>query len=195
MHLILPKSRPSVIDSEHVSSLPLFFLAGPILGADDWHREMFKLLCAEVGPCVVVNPSRYTSNHPDYELALRGPVLDESQTAWERYWLRQAATEWPTGCIIFWLPKESRRNPRADGNPYAIDTRGELGEWRGHLMHDPTVRIVIGAEAGFPGLSVIAKNFSAAAPDIRIHETMEEVAKRAVFYAQPRMSFSERVLA
>jgi len=102
----------------------------------------------------------------------------DRQLTWERYYLDLAAT---TGCLIFWLPSESQVNPRIGSDPYAMDTRGELGEWRGQLMHNPSLRVVVGADRGFPGLSQIQRNFSLATKSVfPIYETLAETVAAAV---------------
>ena len=89
------------------------------------------------------------------------------------------------GCLIFWLPCESKIYPRTGGEPYAMDTRGELGEWRGRLMNDPDLRIVIGAEPGFPGLSQISRNFSLATKsDFPIYGSLAETIAAAIKMAK-----------
>lgn len=183
MQLILPKTEPYGYPAY---ASPLFFLAGPIGGGDDWHSRMMRILMEWNDDCIIVNPTRYTADHPFCQYRVNGREgTYQRQTDWERHYLRQAADEWPRGCIIFWLPEESKTNPRTDGNPYAMDTRGELGEWRGHLMHNPGLRVVIGAEEGFPGLSIIKRNFELAlGPDFKIHSTMEEVVEQAMKFAK-----------
>ncbi|HEY0010348.1 MAG TPA: hypothetical protein VGB97_00340 [Candidatus Paceibacterota bacterium] len=182
MHFILPKKRPD-LHSQGLSALPLFFLAGPIQGAGDWHVRMSELLADSAGNSIVVNPSRYDGRHEHYRHQLDGPEVDIRQTDWERHYLRQAAIDWHAGCIIFWLAEQV--GPRTDGRPYASDTRGELGEWRGHMMHVRNARVVVGAEKDFPGLSVIERNFQLAlGASFRISDTMEEVAARAAVHAQ-----------
>lgn len=202
MFLVLPKMHPVL---EGYRKLPMFFLAGPILGGGDWHAPLSEMLKKRLGSLIVVNPSRYQSSHPHYKY--RDHLLTETkytpreepeehferQTDWERYYLRKAAEIWPTGCIIFWLAEQ--KEPRPDGLPYAMDTRGEIGEWRGHLMHNPNLRVVIGAEKNFPGLSQIKRNFEYGLPDFRIYDSMEEVVERAVHFAHPALSFAERVSA
>lgn len=181
-YLILPKTLPYL--SREKRNLRLYFLMGPILGGDDWHKEMSERL-ASASPCVVVNPSRYSSEHPHYKRRVEGPEGFETQTLWERHYLRQAALEWRRGCIVCWLPCESDSNPRTDGNPYAMDTRGEIGEWRTHLFYNPRVRFVMGAEPGFPGLRTIQRNFEAALGcAFPIYSTMSELAVRATEVSQ-----------
>jgi hypothetical protein len=102
------------------------------------------------------------------------------QTLWERYYLEIVAKR-KNGCIIFWLPCESKDNPRRDGSPYARDSYGELGEWRGRMINDPNLHVVIGAESGFPGLNQINANFSSALKkEFCIHTTLQDTVKAAV---------------
>ena len=160
--------------------MPLFFLAGPIAGGDDWQQKMSEMLVARVGNCIIANPCRYGPGHPQYQFRFQGNAEFEAQTLWERYYLRQAALEWPTGCIVGWCPAESKTHSRNDGNPYAMDSRGEIGEWRTHLMYDRRVRFVLGAEPEFPGLRTIKRNFAdAVGPHFEIFGTMTEVECRA----------------
>ncbi len=202
MFLILPKMHP-VLDEYR--KLPMFFLAGPILGGGDWHTRMSELLMKRLDGLIVVNPSRYQHSHPHckyreyletetkYTRRQMPEIQFERQTDWERYYLEQAADKWQTGCIIFWLAEQ--KEPRPDGMPYAMDTRGEIGEWRGHMMRDHNLRVAMGAEKNFPGLSQIKRNFELALPGFIIYDTMEEVVEKAAFFAHPALSFAERVRA
>ena len=183
MKVLLPKA--GLEESPENLPLPLFFLAGPILGGGDWHVRMSKLLVQEAGDCIIVNPSRYGEDHPLYHYRC-GSTEDcfENQTMWERYYLEQAGLKWPQGCIIFWLAEESATHPRTDGQPYAMDTRGEIGEWRAHFVYNYGVRIAIGADAGFPGLRTIKRNNEGAARGrLPIFDTMGDVAKMAAALA------------
>jgi hypothetical protein len=61
-----------------------------------------------------------------------------------------------------------------------MDTRGEIGEWRGRLMHDPDLRVAIGGEPDFPGLRSIRRNMEIAlGSDFPVFDSMEAVADRA----------------
>src|SRR6266403_4758892 len=138
--LLLPKRRgednavlgvrfdPSSTPGERV-----YFLAGPIRGADDWQAKAIKLLHEKDPNCYIACPRRYDETHELYQFSL-DPPLDGvrttaffSQTMWERNYLEMAAER---GAIIFWLPEESKTNPRKkEDGPYARDTYGELGRW------------------------------------------------------------------
>jgi hypothetical protein len=176
VRIILPKT---LVKLEEYPSLPLFFLAGPIKGGGDWQREMCRALEEKVrGDFLAAIPCRYKDGHPLFGLRLEGtPDYFDRQLTWERFYLQAAAKTHPRGCLIFWLPVESAGDARTDGLPYAMDTRGELGEWRGRMMHDSSLRVAIGAEPNFPGLSQITRNFGQAVdPNFMICERITQVA-------------------
>lgn len=172
MKILLPKNY---VDPKDLPK-PLFFLAGPVRGGDDWQYRCVKMLEKRFEDFSVAIPCRYDAEHPLKKISLVGAEnVFERQTQWERFYL-QAASE--HGCIIFWLPEESKIHPRDDGDPYARDSYGELGEWRGRMMNDLSGKtcVIIGAESGFPGLSQIQCNFdSALEKKVLIHATLEEV--------------------
>ena len=98
--------------------------------------------------------------HPAYQYAATGRSdAFERQLAWERYYLELAGIHHPMGCILFWLPLESEKEPHPGPEPYAMDTRGELGEWRMRIKYEHA-RVVIGGDKDFLGLSQIERNFS-----------------------------------
>jgi hypothetical protein len=111
-----------------------------------------------LGDFTAAIPCRYTAEHPLYQYRLEGnDNFFSRQLPWERHYLEFASVQ---GCIIFWLPEESVAQRRSDGLPYAMDTRGELGEWRWRMRG--RARVVLGGEAGFPGLDAIRRNLDQA---------------------------------
>lgn len=176
MRILLPKMlRP--IDPNYG---PVLFYAGPIKGGDDWQHKAVLETKKQLGnPFYAVLPNHYEDDHPLTKLVVKGIDYETlSQLSWERRYLGLASE---IGCIIFWLPLESKVKPRTDGNPYAMNTFGELGEWRGRLMRKEQAKVVIGAEKGFPGLSQIQRNFNEALNcKFPIYETLEETIKAAI---------------
>lgn len=175
MKIILPKTLVE-IDPKHG---PLFFLAGPVRGGGDWQTKCCEVIRMHLANFYAVLPCRYPETHPlvPFRVAGREDFFDR-QLTWERHYLDIAAT---TGCLIFWLPAESKINPRTGDDPYAMDTRGELGEWRGMLRNDPSLRVVVGAEPDFPGLSQIQRNFSFATnSNFPVFKTLKETVRTAV---------------
>lgn len=161
---------------------PIFFLAGPVRGGDDWQKKVVEELSKHLEKCVVAIPYYYIENDyfPLRESAERGiEGKFERQLQWERFYLEEAANK---GCIIFWLPEESRTNPRpASAGAYATDTRGELGRWSVEQKYNPGYNIVVGAEENFPSLSQIKRNWIA---DQEHHvvfpDTIESLVEKAV---------------
>jgi len=142
----------------------VFFLAGPIRGAGNWRNDAIRLL----------SNSKVNIVSPDNEVnKTSGNVITQSNCSrldFERKYLLEASVN---GCIIFWLPAESKTNPRKDGQ-YARDTRFELGEWiTRHRLQNANV--IIGMENEFPGASVIRKNVAAIAPDLHIYNKLEDM--------------------
>lgn len=179
MRTILPKELCD-IDPNYG---PLFFLAGPIKGGDNWQvrcAENIQRLVPKVYVAVPCRPDAVPSLLAMHA-STKGTRFDR-QLDWERHHLALAAK---TGCIVFWLPEESKMHPRNDGDPYARDTYGELAEWRGQMMFRDDLRVVVGAEPGFPGLDVIHRNFKQAIRrDFPIHGTLEETVQAAVAKAR-----------
>ena len=158
MKILLPKIY---VGSSAIAD-PLFFIAGPIRGGGNWQEKCLKKLATLLTKFVAVIPCRWESGHPLYHYHLEGrDNVFERQTDWEFHYLMETAgrSSNKRGCIIFWLPEESKEHPRDDGQPYACDTRGEIGFWRAQVAHDRNICLVIGADPGFPGLRVIQRNF------------------------------------
>ncbi len=179
MRIILPKTLVE-IDPNYG---PLFFLAGPVRGGDDWQTKCCDEIWKHLDTFYAALPCRYQEDHPTTPFRIAGKEgCFDRQLPWERHYLELAAT---SGCVIFWLPSESKVNPREGTDPYAMDTRGELGEWRGRMMFDSKLRVVIGAENDFPGLSQIQRNFNQALMmDFPIYPTLAETVAAALVKVQ-----------
>ncbi len=182
-NVLLPKSYFDIEDE--LSKKPLFFFAGPILGGGDWQWDMYRALVERLPAkdFYVALPCRYTPDHTLYSRQVMGGKSNgfDDQLSWERYYLDLAARQ---GCIVFWLPCESRTHPRNDGQPYATDTRGEIGRWSVKTACDPRLRMVFGAENGFPGLDVMVRNiekdYAEHKRKLTFHSSLEETAEAAI---------------
>jgi len=174
MHVILPKT---FVQPESIIG-PLFFFMGPVRGGEDWQHLCYRKILAKINHFTAVIPIPYLDDHPLRSVQLAGDgKYFERQLPWERYYLEAAAIR---GCILTWLPKESATEPRVRG-PYAQDTYGELGEWRGRLMANPDLRIVIGSQEEFPGLDTIRRNYTLALKrDFPFHSSLDEVVDAAL---------------
>ncbi len=177
MKIVLPKTLCDI----DLSYGPFFFLAGPVHGGDDWQAKCCWEIRSHILNFYAALPCRYMETHALVSFRQIGKEnYFDRQLTWERHYLELAATA-TNGCLIFWLPCESKANPRVDGEPYAMDTRGELGEWRGRMMFDNNLRVVVGAGAGFPGLSQIQRNFNQALGiDFPIYPTLAETVAAAL---------------
>lgn len=183
MKILLPKTAAL---SRDIDTVPLFFLGGPVRGGGDWQSAMCAIL-EELSPeCVAAIPCRWGQEHPLYSKRLEGtPDAFPRQRKWERHYLSEAARGRSPGCIIFWLGEQKGPRPSEDG-PYAQDTYGELGEWRGQMMYNPALRVVVGGEENFPGFSTIQGNFEDAlgADKFTMYRSIREVTEAGVKRAQ-----------
>jgi len=137
---------------------------------------------ATKGECIVASPCRWDASHPLAQHFMEGAGHRfDRQLEWERYYITQAATEWPYGCVLFWLGTQQEPRAKAAG-PYAQDTYGELGELRGRMIYEKRIRIVIGAESEFPGIDVIQRNFAHALKQrsYQLFSHIDDTAKAAV---------------
>ena len=183
MPIYIPKQiiplRPTV-DS------PLFFLAGPIRGGGDWQSDMAEQILNQEPSAHIACPSRWNSEH---RLArhFHQPFSQAGnlQLVWERHYLRQAGLkDGVPGCVIFWLGLESASHPHPGPEPYAMDTRRELGKFIA-FAEMMNVRIVIGGDRKFYGLDVILfeLNETTEKPFL-FHETMADVVTHAAMTAR-----------
>lgn len=167
---------------------PVFFLAGPVEGGGDWQKTCYEELC-KLHPTFVAAIPYYGTDKQKFPLLEHayhdktGDTTFLSQLDWERHYLKKAAND---GCIIFWLPEESKTSPRLVG-PYASDTRGEIARWSVEQKYNPGYRIVVGAEAGFYGLRTIQRNWNddrVWTPSERFYDTLLETTRRASLKAR-----------
>ncbi len=171
--------------NEHEPDVPIFFLAGPVQGASDWHTAFCVELERQMGSkdFYVAIPKSYKK---DPECLVRknqanSTAFWDTQNAWERHYMERASKQ---GCLIFWLPAEDMDCPRDDGCPYAMTTRGEIGRWEANYMHDRSVKIVVGAETRFKGLRTIHENFLAFDYNFPIYKTMSQTVAAAIVQAE-----------
>ena len=165
---------------------PLLFLAGPIHGGGDWQAQMAELLLKHEPGALIACPVRWDGAH---RLAhhFYHPFAQamNRQLVWERHYLKQAGLE-PNvpGCVIFWLSFESTEDPHGGPEPYAMDTRREIGKFTAYAEMT-SVRMVIGGDRRFYGLDVILFELNEAFGEpIPFYERMEDVAAQAVLTAR-----------
>lgn len=164
--LILPKSK---IDLDN----KVIFLAGPITGAPKWQDEAVKYINNMDDKIYIASPRRDMTEQ-NMSNSVKGDENFNRQLEWERYYLDRAAQN---GSILFWLPKSDKHDCNRS---YARDTRGELGEWRGRMMYNKSLNIIIGGEEDFDGLDIIKRNFQAVREKFEIYSSLEETCAEAV---------------
>lgn len=154
MTIFLPKK---IVELEPTKSSPLFFLAGPIRGGGDWQAYVAESIIEVNSNALIACPSRWTKEH---RLAkyFHKPFsqAENRQLVWERHYLKQAGLQNAVpGCVVFCLPPESHVSPHPGPEPYAMDTRREIGKFTAYAELLPDVRMVISGSPGFHGLDVI----------------------------------------
>src|SRR6185369_15863792 len=89
---------PNQLYNQQDGDSPLVFLAGPILGADDWQSQAVKSIHDKNPNIIIANPRRdkWETDEPAHEF--------EVQVVWETNHLRLASAY---GGIMFWLAKET----------------------------------------------------------------------------------------
>jgi hypothetical protein len=155
----------TIISPEHIKiSGPLIFIAGPIIGADDWQTSAIKIIHDIEPDQWIASPRRKNPTEN---------FIFEQQVDWETQYLRRAAKE---GIIMFWLATEKMH---VEGVDFAQATRFELAEWK--LRHERDgVKIVVGIENGFHGAQYIKRRFFQDCPDVQFFSTLEDTCSAAV---------------
>ena len=130
MRIILPNTY---VDSTIIDK-PLFFLAGPIRGGENWQQACCLEIEKHLPDFFAVVPCRWEKGYSLFKHRQAGvDNFFKRQTVWEYYYLRRASelSKEHKGCIIFWLP-EPARNYKGE---YARDSRGEIARWGSHQRY------------------------------------------------------------
>ena len=178
MPILLPKT---IVPVEPTKDAPLFFLAGPIRGGGDWQCFMSESILRKNIQAQIACPSRWTRTHPLSHFFVK-PFSEAAnrQLHWERHYMEQAGlgTE-KHGCLIFWLGLENKHSPHPGPEPYAMDTRREIGKWTAFMGLLP-VNVVVGGHPDFHGLSVILDELeNASGKSFPFHLSVEAVVDAA----------------
>lgn len=180
----MPIITPQVyVPDAHLFESRLFFLIGPVRGGGDWQATATTFILGKDPSAYVVCPCRWDATHPlaSAFVASNGNPFPR-QLNWEQWYIKRAALRHHgglSGCLLAFLPCESTTNPHPGPEPYAMDTRGEIASWR-VLMRVMYARMVLGAEAGFHGLSQIERNFTdELGYSFPIHATLEQTVEAA----------------
>ncbi len=173
---------------------PLFFLRGPVQGGGDWQTAMAKLLFKHEAS-IDVTCQHSASTHLVAQFFTSNNQDEPLQVLWEKHYPRVPPCEiFKVGCAIYWLPLESETKPHPGPEPYAMDTRRELGKLTAYLevvksfpslyRQFPT-KFVIGGHRGFYGLSAILDELSGAlGKEVPFYEDMETCVQHAIVAAR-----------
>lgn len=178
MTIYVPKK---IVPLSPTKEKPLFFLAGPIRGGGDWQAQAAQCILSKNVDALIACPSRWTEEH---QLAKHffEPFgqAGNRQLHWEQHYLKQAGLEPRVpGCIIFWLGLESETDPHPGPEPYAMDTRREIGKFPAYTEMKPT-RLVVGGHQKFYGLDVILTELEEACDrPVKFHEQMGSLVEEA----------------
>ena len=191
--IYLPKT---IVPLQPTWDSPLFFFAGPIRGGGDWQADMAELVVTNVPTTNIACPSRWKRGHR-LEQHFHKPFSEapNRQLVWERHYLKQAGLEPEVpGCVMFWLGLESETEPHPGPEPYAMDTRREIGKFTAYLevMRDfpelddrLDVRVAVGGHPDFYGLSVIMDELqNAAGREVRFCTSMADLLLEALRVAR-----------
>jgi len=180
MPIYVPKQ---IVTLQPTISSPLFFLAGPIRGGGDWQADMAEKILEREPSAMIACPSRWEADHR-LAHSFHQPFSKayNRQLDWERHYLQQAGLEPKTpGCVIFWLGLENEEDPHPGPEPYAMDTRRELGKFTAYMeiMRDG-VRVVVGGHPDFYGLDVISYELNRAlGPPFPLCQDMDDLVNTA----------------
>lgn len=183
MTIYVPKQ---IVPLSPTHESPLLFLAGPIRGGGDWQADMAETILDREPSALIACPSRWSSEHRMARHFYQPfSQAENRQLVWERHYLKQAGLESGVpGCIIFWLGLESVSHPHPGPEPYAMDTRREIGKFTAFAELMP-VRMVVGGDRRFHGLNVILFELSEAfGRPFPFYETMAEVAEHTLQVAR-----------
>jgi hypothetical protein len=193
MPILVPKQIIPIIPTKKA---PLLFLAGPIRGGGDWQCPMAVEILKQCQDAYVAVPSRWTTEHPlAAHFVQPFSQAENRQLVWERHYMEQASIERhrarykshvpAPGCLVFWLGLESQENPHPGPEPYAMDTRRELGKFTAFLALQKA-RVVLGGDRRFHGLDVILNEFADAANvgSFPFYERMDLLAEAALAKAR-----------
>jgi hypothetical protein len=148
---------PKCVIPDEYKDREVYFLAGPIRGADGWQMEAAEELWKKFPGCIVVDPSRWDTaekfakteeerekikEHRKNSIGVKDESMYPGQAPWEKEHMKMASEK---GTLFFWLPSESKENPRpVEEGAYARDTRVEIGKWIEKIENNPELKVKIG---------------------------------------------------
>ena len=152
---------------------PLIFLAGPIMGADNWQDRSIEIIRRMNNEVTIASPRQNKYDEINFSL--------DEQTDWESYHLEKASKH---GAIIFWLTRERKHSCE---RAYAQTTRFELGEWVAKQKFRPEqVFLSVGIEDGFTNSGYIKRRIEQDNLGVKICKTLEETCNQALQIVESR---------
>lgn len=154
-------------------TVPLIFIAGPILGTEDWQREAIAILSESQKDFAIASPRRLIAEVDEVKPAYVTEADFDAQINWEHKHLDLAAKN---GVTLFWLAKEAHIIP---GRAFAQTSRFELGEAMVRRQMG-NIKLVVGIEKGFSGEHYIRETFAGKAPRVPMCDSLEETCAAAL---------------
>ncbi|MBU1755216.1 hypothetical protein KKH81_02965 [Patescibacteria group bacterium] len=180
-----PPIKNPFIDLSLYPDIPVFFLAGPLQGAPDYHPEVYRLLCERLKKFILVIPTRYEPDHPLCQHRLDGePDRFLRQRHFEEHYIkyvRRAPMEHTAGGALM-INLCLQTTPRTDGRNFSTDTWREASATYAHLEHDPWLGVVVRAESVHPEAEMLLDCYEAARIDFVFHRTLEQMVDEAITY-------------
>lgn len=152
---------------------PVIFIAGPILGADDWQRKAIKHLQNSDKQFVIASPRRLIAYEDQTQFGEFTEADFNAQITWEHKHLEYAAKD---GVTLFWLAKERYV---IKGRTYARTSHFELGE--AMVRHQlQGIKLVVGIEQGFSGEHYIRETLAGKTPKVQLCDSLDETCDAAL---------------
>lgn len=162
----------------------VIFLAGPIQGAVEWHKECFELIKKEYETLFnSYNHIRWNPVFPNLFVASpKREIIDDKfdykeQVLWETHHLRLAGKQ---GVILFWFANEKEQIiENGKINSFGKTSRFEFGEWK--TRHDTSsIKVVLGLDTDWKDEKYFKVRIEQDGSDIPICYNLENTVKETV---------------
>ena len=165
--LFTPPTMPN-IGGPKWQNEQMIFLAGPIKGAPDWHKDAVEIIGELDGEVHLASPKPLT--------VPEGAFTEDmyvAQIGWEHHWLNYCARY---GVIMFWLANEEKQYcDRA----YGQTSRFELG-WKVMKAELLGARVVVGFDDAFTNARYLRPTISREMPSVILCDSLEETCGKEV---------------
>lgn len=163
-------------DTQYPSKGLNIFLAGPILGTDDWQTEasgtLIRLGIMDNDNERIINV--FNPRRPQFtDLKDFSDDTFYEQVDWEHDHLARTKLD---GVTVFWLANKTIDMPHRN---YALTTLFELGEAIGAHEHGATNPIVVGIEPGFTNEKYLRYTINKKAPLVTVTSSLDDTCLAA----------------